>query len=125
MTVQRVPPLGELGNIALIVWESAYGSPKPERDNDAEGKAHKQPGHAVDKGDMPGNRTCRDNLGRTDTRKCSRRLGFAGQHPAEPGKEVVRVLSDEFEPVSARTVTLSLMPRRDRATRRERRCGSA
>ncbi|MFD1195445.1 heavy-metal-associated domain-containing protein [Seohaeicola saemankumensis] len=33
------------------------------------------------------------------------------------------VLSDEFEPVSARTVALPLMPRRDRATRPERRHG--
>ena len=36
-----------------------------------------------------------------------------------------KVLSDEVEPVSARTVMLSLMPRRGRATRRERRRGSA
>lgn len=33
------------------------------------------------------------------------------------------VLSDGFELVSARTVTLSLMPRRDRATRQEQRRG--
>ncbi len=32
-----------------------------------------------------------------------------------------KVLADKFELVSARTVTLSLMRRRDRATRRERR----
>ncbi len=33
------------------------------------------------------------------------------------------VLSDQCELVSARTVTLSLMPRKDRATRSERRRG--
>jgi hypothetical protein len=33
------------------------------------------------------------------------------------------VVSDEFELVSARTVKLPLMPRRDHATRRERRRG--
>ena len=33
------------------------------------------------------------------------------------------VVSDKFELVSARTVTLSLMPRKDRATRREQRRG--
>jgi hypothetical protein len=35
------------------------------------------------------------------------------------------VLADYFEPVSVRTVTLPLIPRKGRATRRERRCGSA
>lgn len=34
-----------------------------------------------------------------------------------------RVLSDQFERVSARTVRLILMPRRDRATRQEQRHG--
>jgi len=43
-------------------------------------------------------------------------LGFGRAAPAQ-------VLSDELEQVSARTVTLSLMPRRGRATRRERRHG--
>ncbi len=36
-----------------------------------------------------------------------------------------KVLSDEFELVSARTVALSLMPRRDRATRPEQQFCSA
>ena len=42
-------------------------------------------------------------------------------HPLER----LRVLSDGFEPVSAGAVTLTLIRRRDRATRRERRHGSA
>lgn len=39
------------------------------------------------------------------------------------GGTLERVLPDEFERVSARTVTLSLSWRRDHATRRERRRG--
>jgi len=39
------------------------------------------------------------------------------------GLPLVTVVSDKCEPVSARTVKLSLMPRKDRATRRERRRG--
>ena len=35
------------------------------------------------------------------------------------------VVSDKFEPVSARTVRLILMPRQDRATQPERRSGGA
>ena len=50
----------------------------------------------------------------------------------EDGKAIIEllpifwtVLSDKYEPVSARTVPLPLTPRRDRATLRERRRGSA
>lgn len=42
-----------------------------------------------------------------------------------PDRTVTMVVSDEFEPVSTRTVRLSLIPRRDRATRQEQRHGSA
>ena len=38
-------------------------------------------------------------------------------------KGIAKVLSDECELVSIRTVTLRFMPRRDRATRQERRRG--
>ena len=41
------------------------------------------------------------------------------------GHEVRLVLSDEFELVSVRPVTLSFIPRKVRATRQERRCVSA
>jgi crotonobetainyl-CoA:carnitine CoA-transferase CaiB-like acyl-CoA transferase len=44
---------------------------------------------------------------------------------AEHAAKVNRVVSDEFEPVSGRPVTLSVMPRQVRATRQERRCVSA
>ena len=37
----------------------------------------------------------------------------------------IAVLSDEFELVSGRPVTLSIIPRKVRATRQERRCVSA
>ena len=46
---------------------------------------------------------------------------IAETHPST----VILVVSDQFELVSTGTVTLSLRPRRDRATRRERRHGTA
>lgn len=45
-----------------------------------------------------------------------------GKH-AHPAPTLPTVESDKFEPVSARTVRLILMPRRDRATQPERRRG--
>ena len=42
-----------------------------------------------------------------------------------PPRIILSVLSDECEPVSAGTVALSIMPHKGRATRRERRYGSA
>jgi hypothetical protein len=44
-----------------------------------------------------------------------------GRQTPEPMLKTV--LSDECEPVSARTTKLLFMPRRDRATRQERRRG--
>lgn len=38
-------------------------------------------------------------------------------------KSLLKVVSDQFEPVSKRTLKLTLMPRKDRATQQEQRCG--
>jgi hypothetical protein len=56
-----------------------------------------------------------------------RKYGAIPCRKRETGKTLgwLAVLSDECEPVSARTMTLPLIRRRARATRRERRRGSA